>query len=280
MSQRVALIGQPLRRRHSEIMHNAAFDHYGIEAAYELREIGDSELGGFFAEARGPAWLGFQVTAPHKQAVMAHLDHIEAGADAIGAVNSGVRSDDGSLTGFNTDAPGFLSALVNGLGADPAGAQVVVVGAGGAGRAVTWALLDAGADRVVVANRDVDRAVALAGSFAHLGPVVAAPGDGALAGYLATADIAVNATTVGMTSDGAAFDVTALPDHAAVFDLVYIPPVTPLLRAAASRGLRVSNGAEMLVRQAEIAFERWTGVAGAADVMRQALAEWSPDAQP
>jgi shikimate dehydrogenase len=138
-----------------------------------------------------------------------------------------------------------------------------------------WALLDAGVESVFVANRTPERASDLAKSLSRYGTVV--PGllhDPALADALGSAAIAVNATTVGMTTDTVAFDVGPLPEGALVFDLVYVPPDTRLVRAATARGLNVCNGMEMLVRQGEIAFERWTGIGSTADVMRSALEKW------
>lgn len=274
MTRRVALIGNPLKRRHSAVMHNAAFAAHGIEASYELQPIESNEVGAFFDAARGPDWLGFGVTAPYKQVAIGHLDEIEPGAAAIGAVNNGVRRDDGSLVGFNTDASGFISAVVS-MGLSVAGHRAVVIGAGGAARAVVWALLDAGADSVFVANRTPERARGLAESLAEYGTVIPGALDGSeLAGALGSAAIAVNATTVGMTTDTLAFDVAGLPNDALVFDLVYVPPITPLVQAAGARGLRVCNGMEMLVRQGEVAFERWTGIGSTADTMRSALESW------
>ncbi|MDF2730701.1 MAG: shikimate dehydrogenase [Acidimicrobiia bacterium] len=268
MTHRVALIGNPLKRRHSAVMHNAAFAAHGIDASFELRPIGPGDLDSFFAEARGQDWLGFGVTAPYKQAAMDHLDEIEAGALAIGAVNNGVRRDGGALVGFNTDASGFMAAVAA-TGASVAGYPAVVVGAGGAARAVVWALLDAGVEKVLVANRTPD-----------YGTVEPAPLEGrALAQALGSAAIAVNATTMGMTTDTIALDVAALPETALVFDLVYVPPETPLVRAASARGLAVCNGLEMLVRQGEVAFERWTGIGSTADIMRIALESWIPESE-
>ncbi|MDH3471043.1 MAG: shikimate dehydrogenase [Acidimicrobiia bacterium] len=279
MRGRVALIGNPLKRKHSAVMHNAAFAAHGIDATYELRPIEPGDLGPFFSEARQPDWLGFGVTAPYKQAAMVHLDEIEPGAMAIGAVNNGLRRDDGSLVGFNTDASGFIAA-VESTGTAVAGRSAVVVGAGGAARAVVWALLDAGVESVFVANRTPGRARELAESLSPYGAVV--PGsldDPSMAHALASAAIAVNATTVGMTTDTVALDVAVLPDDALVFDLVYVPPDTPLVRAATARGLKVCNGMEMLVRQAEIAFQRWTGIGSTADVMRSAVEAWLPHSE-
>lgn len=279
MSRRVALIGNPLRRRHSEVMQNAAFAAHGIDATYELAPIEAQEVPEFFTEARGPDWLGFGVTAPYKEVALDHLDEVEPGAAAIGAVNNGVRLDDGTLVGFNTDASGFISA-VKWTGTRVTGQPAVVVGAGGAARAVVWALLDTGVESVVVANRTPERATRLAKDLSAFGTVSAVSlDDPALPRALSSAVIAVNATTMGMTSDTVAFDVDALDPETLVFDLVYVPPDTPLLRAAHARGLAVCNGLEMLVRQGEVAFERWTGVANTAGIMRNALETWLSDTE-
>lgn len=273
-ARKVALIGNPLRRLHSRIMHNAAFSHYGIDADYELAEIEPDEVADFVAATRAPDWFGFQITAPYKQAVVEHLDEVEGAAAAIGAVNSVVRRGDGALVGFNTDAPGFISAVV-GAGVDISGIRAVVVGAGGAARAVVWGLLDEGAAEVVVINRTPERARALAEAMASVGNVMAVAADDPQAtAALAQCGMAVNATTIGMTTAGTAFDVDVMSADAAVFDLVYVPPVTPLVEAASRRGLVVRNGLDMLVAQAEIAFGRWTGIADAGAVMRTALEGW------
>ncbi len=271
--RRVALIGHPLRRRHSEVMHNAAFAACGIDARYELREIGPEELSAFVAETRSPEWFGFQITAPYKQAIVELLDGVEEAARLIGAVNSVERRDDGSLIGFNTDAPGFRSAVEGELGVDLDGASVAVAGAGGVAHAVVYALLDAGAARVMIGARREEPAQRLAARYPAAGGRVttAALADGAFSEALASSDLAVNATTVGMTSAGTAFSVDGVADGAAVFDCVYIPAETELVRAARARGLRAANGAAMLVRQAAVAFERWTGSGDVEEVMRASI---------
>jgi shikimate dehydrogenase len=261
-------------------MHNAAFAAHGIDATYELRPIEADQVPDFFEEAHGLDWLGFGVTAPYKEVAMSHLDEVEPGALAIGAVNNGVRTDDGSLVGFNTDASGFMAAVTS-MGVQVNGGRAVVIGAGGAARAVVWALLDAGAGSVFVANRTPERAVELARSLGVFGQVVPGPlDDSGVATALESAAIAVNATTMGMTTDTPAFDVGALPENALVFDLVYVPPDTPLVRAAKKRGLAVCNGMEMLIRQGEVAFERWTGIGSTAHIMRDALDAWLAESQP
>ena len=283
MTRRVALLGKPLRRRHSQVMHDAAFDAAGIDARYVLRELEREEVEAAVAEARGPDWLGLGVTAPYKKVVAGLLDEVEPDAHAIGAVNNVLRTDDGRLVGFNSDAPGFRAGVELALGGPVAGLDVVVAGAGGAAHAVVHALLQAGARSVTIGNRTADGAVALARRFAGTASASGsvegvALDDPVFRAALERAGLAVNATTVGMVDPGATIDVDALPAEATVFDLVYVPPETPLLRAARARGLRAANGSEMLIQQAAIAFERWTGVGGMAGVMRDAVAPLLADA--
>ena len=275
MTRRVALLGNPLKRRHSQVMHDAAFDAAGIDARYVLMELGPDQVEAAVAAARGPDWLGLGVTAPYKPVVAGLVDEVEADALAIGAVNNVLRTDDARLIGFNSDAPGFRAGVEAAMGRTIEGLDVVVVGAGGAAHAVVFACLAAGANRVTVANRSVEGAERLVDRFEPVRPRVVRPvtlGGREFATTLASADLAVNATTVGMLDPGATIPVELLPAHATVFDLVYVPAETALLRAARERGLRAANGSEMLIRQAEIAFERWTGIGGMADVMRAAVA--------
>jgi shikimate dehydrogenase len=271
MTRRVALIGRPLKRRHSKVMHDAAFEAFGIDARYELVELEPGDLGTFIERARDGSWLGLQVTAPYKREVFGLLDSVEPDARAIGAVNSVTRGEAGSLVGFNTDAPGFADAAERELEIRFEGAAVVVAGAGGAARAVVHESLARGAREVVVASRRREQAEELVAAVA--GPARSAGlGDRACADALAGADLFVNATTVGMLSPGAAVDPDALGERTAVFDLVYVPAETELVARARARGRRACNGAEMLVAQAVIAFRRWTGIEDASHVMREALA--------
>jgi len=283
MTRRVALLGKPLRRRHSQVMHDAAFDACGIDARYVLMELEPDEVEAAVDAARGTGWLGLGVTAPYKRVVGGLVDEVERDADRIGAVNNVVRRDDGTLLGFNSDAPGFKAGVETTMGRPLAGARIVVAGAGGAAHAVVYACRLAGAASVTVGNRTVASAEALARRFAAVAGASGTIEGVALGGpafltALETADLAVNATTVGMVDPGMTIDVDLLPRDATVFDLVYVPVETPLLRAARARGLRASNGSEMLVNQAAIAFERWTGVAEMAAVMRAAVAPLLADA--
>jgi shikimate dehydrogenase len=274
MTRRVGLIGKPLKRRHSQVMHDAAFDAAGIDARYVLLELEPEAVESAVQEARGDGWLGLGVTAPYKQVVANLVDEVEPEAQVIGAVNNVVRTADGHLIGFNTDAPGFRAGVELAMGRSLEDAAVVVVGAGGAARAVVHACLSAEVRRLVVANRTVETARALMAPLYWIGQAkrdVTELGNAAFHDALKTADLVVNATTVGMIDPGMTIPVDGLPATTTVFDLVYVPSETPLVAAARARGLRAANGSEMLIAQAAIAFERWTGVGGMADIMRTAV---------
>ena len=256
-------------------MHNAAFAASGIDGEYVLAELDEEAVPGAVAAARDPEFLGLGVTAPYKPLVASLVDEVEGDARAIGAVNNVVRTDDGRLIGFNSDAPGFRAGVELAMGRSLEGADVVVAGAGGAAHAVVFTCLAAGARRVTIGSRTATSATALLERLASVGAGVGsavALDDSAFLDALRSADLAVNATTVGMVDTGMTLNVAALPATATVFDLVYVPAETPLLAAARARGLRAANGSEMLIAQAAIAFERWTGVGGMADVMRAAVA--------
>jgi shikimate dehydrogenase len=275
VTRQVVLLGKPLRRRHSVVMHNAAFAAAGIDAEYVLAEIDEDAVPGAVAAARGADHLGLGVTAPYKPLVATLVDEVEGDAQTIGAVNNVVRTDDGRLIGFNSDAPGFRAAVELALGQPLTGLDVLVAGAGGAARAVVFGCLASNVGRVTVAARDPDRARALLARWSGVGQAgrrsidLAAPD---LGRALAEVDLVVNATTVGMVDAGLPFAVDGLRDDATVFDCVYVPAETPLVAAARARALRAANGSEMLIAQAAIAFERWTGVGGMAGVMREAVA--------
>lgn len=275
-TQLVALIGYPLRRPHSAVMHNAAFHHFGIDAHYQLRPLPGEDLDPFFKEARTPRWLGFQVTSPYKQEALARCDAVAGEAKAIGAVNT-AQVEGGRVTGYNTDVGGFLASLRFHLGLDPAGLRVVIAGGGGAARAVVYGCLHAGAEQVTVGTRQLPSA--LVEEFASPRLAGVALGSTGFEAALDRAHLAVNATTVGMTSIGPPFDVGRLPDGAAVFDLVYVPPETQLLAEARGRGLAAVGGGGMLIQQAALAFALWTGISTAAPVMGAAVAPLLSDSR-
>ncbi len=264
MTRRVALLGKPLRRRHSVVMHNAAFAAAGIDGRYELMEIDEADVAAAVAAAHEYEWLGLGVTAPYKKLVAKLVDEVERDAREIGAVNNVVRETDGRLVGFNTDAPGFRAAAEQVMGWPLTGANVVVTGAGGVAQAVAHACRQAGVAQLTIGNRTLPASAA--------GVAAVALDSDEFLHAVRSADLAVNATTVGMLDPGVTIPVDQLTDEATVFDCVYVPAQTPLVAAARARGLTAANGSEMLIAQAAIAFERWTGVTGMADVMRQAVA--------
>jgi shikimate dehydrogenase len=219
--------------------------------------------------------LGANVTLPHKVAVLGLLDRLDADAAVIGAVNTIVREADGALVGANTDAPAFLTSLREDGAYEPAGQTALILGASGAARAAAVALIGARVGRLIVVNRTLERAEELLGdalaATEHDPQLFAlAPGDPALPGLLAETTLIVNATSLGWHADETPLAADLVPPGALVLDMVYRP--TRLLREATMRGARSLDGAGMFVRQAALAFERWTGRSAPLDVMRAALA--------
>lgn len=272
------LIGYPVAHSLSPQMHNAAFAHLGIDARYLLWETPAADLEGRVQALRVDQALGANVTIPHKEAVLRWLDDVDARAERIGAVNTIVNRC-GRLAGYNTDAPGFLRALQEqpGPGSDLAARRVVLLGNGGAARAAAIALLDSRVRALTILGRDRARIGALLTHIRRLG--ASSPLDGALldtpqaARALATADIVVNTTSVGLTpgDEMPLFDVEVLPATALVMDMIFHPPLTPLLCEAQRRGCAVLNGRSMLLYQGTLAFELWTGQRAPEQVMRAAL---------
>jgi shikimate dehydrogenase len=268
------VIGDPVAHSRSPALHNAAFAWLGIPARYELWPTTAAGLPARIESLRAPHILGANVTLPHKIAVVPLLDRLDAQAETIGAVNTIVRQPDGSLIGANTDAPAFLASLREDAGYDPANQSVVILGASGAARAAAVALVAAGVRRLVVANRTLERAETLLGDVlaaAASDPqlIALALDDPELPPLLAEATLLVNATSLGWHGDESPLAADLIAPGMLVFDLVYRP--TRLLRDAAARGARTLDGLGMLVRQAALAFERWTGRAAPLDVMRAAL---------
>ena len=261
-----AVIGSPVRHSLSPVVHNAAFRAAGLDWTFLAFEVQPSALVAALDGVRALGIAGLSVTMPHKEDVAHLVDELSDDARLLDAVNC-VVNDGGRLVGHNTDGPGFVAALEADLGVTPAGRRCLVVGAGGAARAVVLALGRAGASTVVVANRTVERAeqaAELAGAAGR--PVALAD----VADEVRLADIVVNATSVGMGLQGSAdvaFPPDALRPGQVVADIVYQPLVTPLVAAARRRGLAATNGVSMLVHQAAVAFELWTGTPAPVAVM-------------
>ena len=257
-------------------MHNAAFEHLGLNITYEAHDVPPAALAERVSSLRKENILGANVTVPHKQAVVPLLDALSDAAAAIGAVNTVIKDsvkDDGRLVGHNTDAAGFLRALQE-ANFEPRGKRVVVLGAGGAARAVVYALLTAGVAELSVYNRTPERAQALADAFAHLGVVGVLEPDN-LDARVRGADALINTTSVGMARGGHDPDTSPLPGallpyRGFVCDIVYRPSKTRLLRDAEAVGLRTQNGLPMLIYQGAEAFRLWTGRDAPVEVMRRA----------
>jgi len=268
------VIGDPVAHSRSPAIHNAAFAHLGLPARYELWPTPGADLAARVASLRAEHILGANVTLPHKVAVLELLDRLDPEVSAIGAANTIIREADGTLTGANTDAPAFLDSLRQDGGYEPSGQTAVILGASGAARASAVALVSAGIARLFVVNRTLEKAETLLGDVlaaANADPLLLAltPDDAGLPDALASAGLLVNATSLGWHGDEMPLPAELLPPSALVFDLVYRP--TPLLQAAAERGARTLDGSGMLVRQAALAFERWTGQSAPLDVMLAAM---------
>jgi shikimate dehydrogenase len=264
---RAGVIGSPIRHSLSPALFTAAFQAAGLDWRYDAFEVPAGEAPGFLA-GEGAGLDGVSVTMPHKAAVIPVLDALDPVAERLGAVNCIARGADGRRTGHNTDGAGFLDALRADAELEVAGLRTLVLGAGGAARAVALALAEAGAREVLVVNRSGDRA---AQAVELLGPV-GRIGTPAEAG---DAELVVNATSVGMgDDDGVPIDPALLGPGQTVVDIVYHPLETPLLRAAAARGAATVGGLGMLVHQAAHAFRLWLGRPAPVDAMRAgALAE-------
>lgn len=253
-----AVVGSPIAHSLSPVVFNAAFAACDLDWVYAAFEVPAGGGADALDAMRLLGFGGLSVTMPLKEEVAAAVDECSAAAAALGAVNCvvPVEGRSGRLRGESTDGEGFVRSLLD-AGFDPAGARCLVLGAGGAARAVAVALAGHGAARVAVANRTAGkarRAAELAGA------VGAAVGLGEVADEAVRADLVVNATSVGMGGAGNPLDMGVLgPDHV-VADLVYQPVRTPLLEAAAAAGCRTVDGVGMLVHQAALAFELWTAL--------------------
>lgn len=272
----VGVFGYPVRHSASPPMHNAAFDALKLDWAYVPFEVAPERLGEALAGVRALGLAGVNVTVPLKEMVAPFLDEVSERARVVGSVNTVVH-EAGRLRGDSTDGPGFLSALAHAGITSVHGRKTLILGAGGSARAVVYALAEAGAP-VIVANRNAERARALAADFAALpGEIsVIALTEAAVGAALRDGvSVLVNTTSVGMhpnEDDLPPVPGDALTPEVFVVDLIYNPAETRLLRLARSRGCRVQNGVEMLVRQGALSFSQWTGVAEPpVDVMRAAV---------
>ena len=263
--QRAVLIGHPLGHSLSPAFHNAAFRAAGIEAVYSLADIPPTDLAATVAALRADGVLGANVTVPYKGDVIPLLDTLSDDARALGAVNT-IVAHGGSLVGLNTDVPGFIADL-RAHGIDVRGQAVVLLGAGGAARAVAAGLVEEGVRQLFILNRTRSRADLIAARYPEIATAI--DGRDALAhAAIAGCALLVNATSAGLHEGEIPITAEALallPSSAVVYDLIYRP--TALLQAAARRGLRTIDGLGMLIHQGALAWEAWTNRPAPLDVM-------------
>ncbi len=265
------IVGHPVEHTRSPVMMRAAFESRGVDAAYVPFDVKPGELREAVRGIRVLGVSGFNVTVPHKIDVMDMLDEIDEHAKLVGAVNTVWRHKD-QLRGTNTDAHGFVAALIEG-GCTVEGARVLVLGAGGAARAAVRGALVAKAASVVVAARRIEAAQELVRAFGERVKGVAL---NELATVFPKTDILVQATSATLhAKEGGALveslPLERLPENCVVNDLVYVPRETPLLNAAKAHGLKTIDGTGMLVHQGAMAFEKWTSEPAPIGVMREAL---------
>lgn len=274
-AKQLGIIGHPVAHSVSPAMHNAAFQSQKMNAVYGAFDVQPAYLKQAIDGIRALGFLGVNVTIPHKEAVIEYLDDVAPLARRVGAVNTIVNRG-GRLIGYNTDGWGFLCALEEG-GVRVSGLSCVVLGAGGAARAVAVHLAMAGARRVTISNRTPRRAEELAAAVAAAEPqvpvVAVETGSPEEADALREAGLVVNCTPVGMhpnTDASPIASIDLLPPDAVVYDTIYRPVETRLMREARQRGLRAIGGLSMLVHQGACSWEYWVGRRGPVAVMREA----------
>lgn len=272
------MLGHPVGHSLSPAMHNAALREMGVDGVYVAFDVTPADLPEAVRGLQALGVRGVNCTIPHKEALVPLVDELSADAEVIGAVNT-LLFQEGRVLGHNTDAPGFLAAL-KAAGGEPAGKRVLVLGAGGSARAVVVALAREGAE-VLLANRTPERAAELAEHVqekiagARIRPLALEPRE--LAAAAAEAELIVNTTSLGMsprTGEMAPVPPEAFHSGHLVYDLIYNPQETELLRTARERGARTAHGAGMLARQGALSLELWTGRPAPAELMeRVVLAE-------
>lgn len=271
------ILGYPARHSRSPAMHNAAFSALGMDCVYLAFEVRPERIKSAVEAVRSLAMGGVNVTVPHKRAVMGEMDFLSPEAELAGAVNT-VKNDDGRLEGHNTDIAGALAALENSMGFRPEGKTALVIGAGGAARAVVSGLCMKNAERIFIANKTPEKAEKLSGEFSErFGKIrIGHSGlsGGKIADFIANSDILINCSSAGMEGNGPlALPLEKFGGGFGVYDLVYKPAETPLVKSARALGIKAESGIDMLLYQGMRSFEIWTGGDAPGDAMRKALEE-------
>ena len=272
MQQRAGIFGYPLSHSISPAFQQAAFDHHALPATYDAWPVAPEGLPNAIAKLYGDEHLGANVTVPHKEAALELMDEVDPVAQRIGAVNTIVRRGD-RLVGYNTDLDGFVKGLKSYGGFEPGGKRALLLGAGGAARAAAFGLVEERVASLTIANRTVGRAESLAREVSGVLATVSAIGltDRAVASAAADCDLIVHSTSIGMSGgdgDGQTpVGTGCIRPDVLVYDLVYNPVETPLMREARRAGASVLGGLPMLVYQGAAAFELFTDRAAPIDVM-------------
>ena len=267
----ICLIGDPVSSSVSPAMQNAALTAMGLDYVYLSLRVASGDISAAVNGLRALGVSGFNVTMPHKLAVIPLLDGLDKAAADIGAVNTVVNRN-GELKGYNTDGEGFLRSMRE-AGIEPERKKIIILGAGGASRAISYTLANNGAS-VTILNRDASRAADMAETLSHtFGYAVQHGGLTSLEANLTRADILINTTSVGMKPDTESSLVppALLRPDLAVCDVLYCPGGTKLIRDARAAGAKTADGAGMVIWQGVLGFELWTGTTPPVDVMRETV---------
>jgi shikimate dehydrogenase len=276
MSSNIGVMGHPIGHTKSPVFQQAGLDELGIKETFEAWDVAPEDLEEKVASFRTSGFLAGCVTLPHKQAVIPLVDELTDAAQAVGAVNW-IFNRDGKLVGHNTDGTGFLRALKEKAGFDPKGVDAVVFGAGGAARAIVYALKTAGVNRLTIANRTIERGQTLASEFAEgrFKPQAIGMSRDELSNFVPYATLLVNTTSLGMAGGPAEMATPVTADMISAdtvgYDAVYAPPMTKFLREVEEAGGTAAGGMTMLVFQGIEGFEMATGQKAPVDTMFSAI---------
>jgi shikimate dehydrogenase len=271
------LIGYPIGHTLSPLLHNSAYKHLNLNWCYLPLQVKKADLHDALAGLKALSFVGVNITMPHKESVLEYMDELDSFAQLVGAINA-IHIIEGKFIGYNTDAQGFLLSLKKDARFKSKNKRVLVVGAGGAAKAVAIALATEEASQITILNRTLERAVQLANfiekKFLAI-DVQALSFEDKLAPVISKADLIVNATPIGMELEQTNYPIPVdfLHPSQLVFDLIYKPVKTPFLREAEEKGANILNGLGMLLYQGAAAFEIWTGVKAPVDVMKKSLQE-------
>ena len=279
---RLGVFGDPVEHSLSPRMQNAALKHCKIDMQYARFHILPDKLGNAIQLIRKLAFVGVNLTVPHKIAAFALVDDVDQGASRIGAVNT-VKIDNGRLRGFNTDGRGFSRAIREEFSVDLRDMRVLVLGAGGAGHAIALQCAKENCERLVITNRAFEKAKKLVDDLRDffVGPKVFGPvprlqavpwEEAAIRFQVANVDLIVNATPLGLNrADASPIPARLLAPHVMIYDTIYSDKRTPFVAAAIEAGARAANGLSMLLHQGALAFEIWFEREAPLEVMRKAL---------